>query len=433
MKALLASGDGVLRFTSTTAIQEAEADAAGGSGLDVVECGADDDGIKPFSPTVVELERDQPRDCGDILGVSPIRVEDPKMFWRSLWEMIKSFEAEQIRTISFWRFVSRSRQVASVEPWKLYTSRQTPEVDPPRPKARRQRRAAGGGRAGRQGRGRGGRGRGGGRAAALADGDASSQSGSSSSSPSSSSSSSSDSDDPAEGKDGGAEASSDPDEDHGETTESAEGDSVPEDADSDGGCGEDGDAHPAGGDGGEGEHDGVAADIDGAIADVFFGPPLPPPPVPPLAAPLEPPPAALGGGVAGGPKHLGNVPAEIAVRHRSGIIRFYGTTSTMVAQCLVPSHQGEASGCFLTRTCREMKSNRAKGRCLGLMRAWLGVTEETGITRWDHVHTWKPDHAERRDARRDALASGEPSFRALAEKERGENDGDVDGEPIRDP
>ncbi|CAK0884806.1 unnamed protein product, partial [Prorocentrum cordatum] len=372
--ALLARGDGVLRFTSAKARCEAEAGAADGLAFDVVQRGAGGDGFehrffhvafdfqKPFSPTVVELERDPSRDLGEVLGASPIQAEDPKMFWRSLWEMIGSLGMEVGMTISFWQLVSRPRQVANVEPWKLYVSRQTPEVDPP----------------------------------------------------------------PIQGKDDGAESSSELDKDGGETTESAGNGSDPLDADGDGGGGERGDAHSDGGHGGEGEHDDAAADIEEAVADVFVGPPLPPPPEPPPAAPLGHPVAALGGGVAAGPKHLGKTPAEITVRHRSGIIRYYDTTRAMVAQCLVPSHQGESSGCFLTRVCRDMKSNKARGRCLGLMRAWLGVSDETGITRWDHVHAWKPDHAERRDARREALASGDPSFRALAEKERVENDGDVD-------
>ena len=64
---------------------------------------------------------------------------------------------------------------------------------------------------------------------------------------------------------------------------------------------------------------------------------------------------------------------------------------------------------------------------------WLGVTEMTGITRWEHVHLWKPDHQSRLAARRGALSQGNPLLAALAAQERDLNDGDRDGEPVRFP
>eukprot|EP00959_Pyramimonas_sp_CCMP1952_P079281 1656853-Pyramimonas_sp.AAC.1 len=101
----------------------------------------------------------------------------------------------------------------------------------------------------------------------------------------------------------------------------------------------------------------------------------------------------------------------------------------MVAHCLVPSHM-EGPGCYLTRSVGPSPASKAKGRCLGLLCSWLEVTEATGLTRWDHVHAWKPSWEDRRRARQEAMGLGLDLVAAFASKERGENDGDRGGEPL---
>eukprot|EP00959_Pyramimonas_sp_CCMP1952_P087369 1828002-Pyramimonas_sp.AAC.1 len=104
----------------------------------------------------------------------------------------------------------------------------------------------------------------------------------------------------------------------------------------------------------------------------------------------------------------------------------------MVAQCGVRSHQ-VGHGCFLTRSRRAMGSNKSKGRMLGLFAAWLELDDSTMVTRWEHVHLYKPAHRDRLVARQAALASGSPLLLALASKARDDNDNDVEGEPLGDP
>eukprot|EP00959_Pyramimonas_sp_CCMP1952_P417303 8743113-Pyramimonas_sp.AAC.1 len=101
----------------------------------------------------------------------------------------------------------------------------------------------------------------------------------------------------------------------------------------------------------------------------------------------------------------------------------------MVAQCLVPGHQ-EGPGCVLARSVRASPVSRAKGRCLGYLCSWLEVSSAEEITRWDHVHKWKPSWEDRRRARREAMGLGLDLVAAFASKERPGHDGDRDGEPL---
>ncbi|CAK0862880.1 unnamed protein product [Prorocentrum cordatum] len=314
-KAALARGDSVLRFTSVVRPPSADAEADGGAAGALVPLG-DGGGAttyrffhvafhysKPFAPTVVELERDPTRDRGDILGVLPKRTGDPTTFWRSTWEMVKSFESGPHVTISFWQFVGARRHVVSVEPWKLWISNVTAEVDPP----------------------------------------------------------------PERWTHGA----------FGQLFEQFE----------------------------QFEHQ--------QFEQFELCPPL----------------AAEG---LAAPRGFGKVPPEIVAPCGNGVIRYYATTGVMVAQCGVRSHQ-VGHGCFLTRSCRAMGSNKSKGRMLGLFAAWLELDDSTMVTRWEHVHLYKPAHRDRLVARQAALASGSPLLLALASKERDENDNDVEGEPLGDP
>ncbi|CAK0814162.1 unnamed protein product [Prorocentrum cordatum] len=184
----------------------------------------------------------------------------------------------------------------------------------------------------------------------------------------------------------------------------------------------------------------LEAAIESAIGVAFGGddgPPVqpsadPPPPdgLPAVGDDAAPPPDPVAPALV--PRGVGKIPAALVWRYKSGVIRYYDTTKVMVAQCFVPSHQVEP-GCYLARSVRPSVASKAKGRCLGLLCSWLEVVEAHAITRWDHVHSWKPPWEDRRRARREAMGLGLDLVAAFASKERDGNDGDRDGEPVGFP
>ena len=99
-----------------------------------------------------------------------------------------------------------------------------------------------------------------------------------------------------------------------------------------------------------------------------------------------------------------------------GILRYFKARKVITAQCLNPAH----GDCRMQRTVLKGKSGNklARGRCLGMLYAFLEAAFHAGCgTRKDHKKI-KPTYLERRDARtRFMLLDGSDRFASVERKQ----------------
>ena len=91
------------------------------------------------------------------------------------------------------------------------------------------------------------------------------------------------------------------------------------------------------------------------------------------------------------------------------------------------------AGCLLSRTRRgsDIPASAGAGRPLGLLAAWLERCPE-GLTRWQHVHQFRPSWEQRVTSRADMMRSPGGAHKLLFEKERKRRHGEG-YEPVLEP